>query len=79
MKNDQGATEEITLGGLPIAALAAAAGVLGQRDQPVAFQRGQVSQQVGIGRAGTLDNANSTQKSDPAARSLSTCSGPIRR
>jgi shikimate kinase len=36
-------------------------------DQPVAFDGVRRSQQVGVGRAGALDDADAAQKIDPAA------------
>lgn len=59
--------------------LAAPARELFERDQPVAFGGIRIGNEVCIGRAGTLDDANAAQKSDPAARSLSVLSGPISR
>ena len=76
---DQCTAEEIAVGGLPITALTAAPGVLGQRDQPIAFLRIIIGKQIGVGRAGPLDDADVAQKSDPAARSVRSCSGPMSR
>jgi hypothetical protein len=53
-----------------MAALAAPSRVLLQGDEPVAFNRAQVTQKVGVGRAGALDDPDSAQKIDPAARSV---------
>jgi hypothetical protein len=38
-----------------------------ERDQPIAFASAVVGNQVGVGRAGPLDDADAAQKSDPAA------------
>jgi len=62
---------------LPGPALAAAAGFLMQRDEPLAFDSAWVGKQVDIGRAGALDNADSAQNRLPAARSVSVPRGPI--
>lgn len=77
--DDEGASEEVSLERLPLPSLAASPRVLGQCDQPIAFGRIRVRKQVGIGRAGTLDDPDTAQKSDPAARSARLPSGPIRR
>ena len=53
------------------------AGKLLPRDQPIAFAGLRIGNQVGVGRAGLLDDADAAQKSDPAARSVSELSGPI--
>ena len=63
----------------PFPALASPARLLFERDQPVAFPRGAVDNEVGVGRAGPLDDTGAAQKSDPAARSVSALSGAIRR
>ena len=60
-------------------ALPAAAGVLRERDQPIPFKGGFVRKQVGIGRAGALDDADAAQKRLPAARSVRLPSGPMRK
>jgi len=57
--------------------LPAPSGGLLERDQPIAFDGARVGNQVGVGRAGLLDDADTAQKSDPAARSLSPPSAPI--
>ena len=62
-----------------MAALPAPARLLLERDQPVAFGGGSVGNDVGIGRAGALDDPDAAQKSDPAARSVTELSGPMRR
>jgi hypothetical protein len=69
VERDKGAAEEIAVGAGPAAALAPASRRLFERDQPVAFDGGLVSEEVGIGRAGPLDDADAAQKIDPAARS----------
>ncbi len=73
------AAEEIAWRGKPGAALAALAGILRQSDEPIAFDGRFVGDEVGVGRAGALDNADAAQKSEPAARSVSAPSGPINR
>jgi hypothetical protein len=50
-----------------------------ERDDPVPLVEALVGNDVGIGRAGALDNANGGQKSVPAARSARPPSGPINR
>jgi hypothetical protein len=53
--------------------LAALAGLLLERDQPVAFDGLPVGKEVGVGRAGALDDA------DPAQRGLFTRKAQRRR
>jgi hypothetical protein len=53
-----------------VTALTALPGVLREGNQPVALDDGRIGQQVGIGRAGALDDSDSAQKIDPAARSV---------
>jgi hypothetical protein len=60
-----------------VAALSPLARVLRQRDEPVALDGVRIGQQVGIGRAGALDDADSAQKIDPAARSVMPFNVPI--
>jgi hypothetical protein len=67
---DERAAVEIALDRNPGPTLAAPAGFLVQRDQPVAFDDTLVGDQVGIGRAGALDDTDTRQKSDPAALSV---------
>lgn len=76
---NQRASEEITAFRQPLAALAALSGGLLKRDQPVPFGRALIREEVGVGRAGSLDNPDSGQRSAPAARSASVPSGPMRR
>jgi hypothetical protein len=59
--------------------LTSASGVLCQCNQPVALNSGDVSQQVGVGRAGPLDNADPAQNRAPAARLVQPVSGSMRR
>jgi len=56
-----------------------ASALLRQCDQPIAFDGLVVGKQDGIGRAQSLDNADSAQKSDPAALCVRRPSGPISR
>jgi hypothetical protein len=63
----------------PLPALPPAALILLKGDEPVALDRARVRNQVRIGRAGTIDDADSAQKIDPAARSVRLPSGPISR
>jgi hypothetical protein len=74
---DQRAAEEIALGAYPRPALPALPCLLRQRDKPIPLGCGFVSNEVGIGRAGALDDPDAAQNSDPAARSVSVPSGPI--
>jgi hypothetical protein len=76
---DDRAAEEIAAPADPLARLAAAAGLLDLRDQPVAFAGLRASKQVGVGRAGALDDPDSAQNRLPAARSATAPSGPISR
>jgi hypothetical protein len=62
-----------------VPSLAAPARELFEGDQPLAFGGIGIGNEVGVGRARTLDNPDAAQKSDPAARSLSALSGPISR
>jgi hypothetical protein len=63
--------------------LAAPPRILLERDQPVALDRAldraNIGDQVGVGRAGPLDDSDAGQKSVPAARSVSVPRGPISR
>jgi hypothetical protein len=76
---NQRAAVEIARRGQPRAALPAPARDLLERYQPVAFDKARIGDEVGIGRAGLLDDADACQNSDPAARSVSDPSGPISR
>jgi hypothetical protein len=76
---DQRAAMEIALRRNPLAALPAAPGMLFERNQPVTLGGGVVGKQVRVGRARALDDADSAQKIDPAARSVRAPSGPINR
>ena len=76
---DQGAAEEIALRRHPFRPCRPLPASCCQRDQPVAFDRVWIGKQVGIGRAGALDDPDAAQNSDPAARSVSAPSGPISR
>jgi hypothetical protein len=78
-KLDQRAAVEIALGGNPLPPLPTSAGILVQGDQPIAFVGAGISKNVGIGRAGPLDDPDPSQKIDPAARSAIAPSGPISR
>jgi len=70
---------EITLDRDPLAALAALARALIERNEPLALDRSFIRKKVGIGRAGAVDDPDSAQKSDPAARSVSEPKRPISR
>jgi hypothetical protein len=59
--------------------MASAPPLLRQRYQPVAFDGSGIRKQVAIGRASLLDDADSAQKSEPAALAVNWPSGPIRR
>jgi hypothetical protein len=76
---DQSASEKIPFGRDPGAALSSPARFLLERDQPVAFDQAFVGKNVGVGRAGALDDADSAQNKDPAARSVIAPIGPISR
>ncbi len=76
---DEGAAVEIPRRRYPAAALPSPSCGLIERDQPVAFDCLFVRDQVGVGRAGALDDADARQKIDPAALSVSVCKGWIRR
>ncbi len=76
---DEDTAVEIAVGRDPVPALAALACCLLERDEPVSFDGIRIGKQVGIGRAGALDDPDSAQKSDPAARSVSELNGPIKR
>jgi hypothetical protein len=79
LHRDQRAAVKIAGARLPGPALPTAAVGLIERDEPVAFDSGFVSEKVGVGRAGLLDDTDAAQNSDPAARSVSAPSGPISR
>lgn len=70
MKLDQRAAVEVTRGRDPLAALAAPPRLLVESDEPLAFDGFFVGEEIRVGRAGTLDNPDAAQKSDPAARSV---------
>jgi hypothetical protein len=74
---DDRASVEIPRRGDPLASLAAPARLLLKRDEPVAFLRGRFSDEIGVGRAGSLDETDAAQKSVPAARSVTAPKGPI--
>ena len=74
---DQCAAIKISLGGNPAPALPALPRFLVERNQPLAFDRALASDQVGVGRAGSLDDPNPRQKRLPAALSVKDPSGPI--
>jgi hypothetical protein len=69
MQLDQSATEEIAARAGPFAALPPLPSRLLERNEPVALDRTIVGQQIGVGRAGALDDPDAGQKIDPAARS----------
>jgi hypothetical protein len=50
-----------------------------QSDEPVTLNRVAVRNQVGVGRAGALDDPDARQKRLPAALSVSDPKGPISR
>lgn len=75
----ESAAEEITGLTDPLASLAASARGLGQGNEPVPFYGTWIGKQVGVGRAGTLDDPDAAQKIDPAARSVIALRGPISR
>jgi len=66
---DQSAAEEVAAKRAPFAALPSPPGFLSARDQPVALDAVLRCEEIGVGRAGALDNADAAQKIDPAARS----------
>jgi hypothetical protein len=78
-KLDERASMEIPARRLPGPPLPALARFLFERDQPLALACCKIGNQVGIGRAGALDEADAVQKSVPAARSDSAVSGPMSR
>jgi hypothetical protein len=41
-----------------------------QRDQPIAFDGTVIGDEVGVGRASSLDDTDARQKRDPAALSV---------
>jgi hypothetical protein len=73
------AAVEVAIDRDPASALAAPPRLLVQRDEPVAFDGALFRNQVGIGRAGALDDPDARQKIDPAALSVKDPSGPISR
>jgi hypothetical protein len=74
---NQGAAVEISRRGNPRPSLAPPASLLFERDQPIAFDRAWLGNDVGVGRAGPLDDADAAQKIDPAALLVIAPSGPI--
>jgi hypothetical protein len=50
-----------------------------KRHQPLALDRLQIGNQIGVGRSGPVDDSDTAQKRLPAARSAREPSGPIRR
>jgi hypothetical protein len=64
---DQRASVEIAGCGDPVAALPSPPGPLLERNEPLTLDSIGVSEEIGIGRAGLLDDADAAQKSDPAA------------
>lgn len=78
-ERDERASEEVAALCDPLATLTTLSGGLLERDQPVAFIRGSVGKEVGVGRARGLDDPDSAQSSAPAARSARLPSGPMRR
>lgn len=74
---DKRASVEIAAPGDPRAALPTAPRPLFQCDEPIAFLGNRIGNEVGVCRAGALDDAD--QKSDPAARSVRALNGPIKR
>ena len=78
-EDDERAAEEVAALADPFPPLAAASGVLRQSNEPIALDGTLIGEKVGVGRAGALDDADSTQKIDTAARSLSDWRGSIKR
>lgn len=78
-ERDERASEEVAAIRDPLATLTTLSGGLLERNQPVAFIRGSVGKEVGVGRARGLDDPDSAQSSAPAARSARLPSGPMRR
>ena len=76
---NQRAAEEIAGFADPLPALSSTARILLKRYEPIAFARFAIGQKVGVGRARAIDDADSAQKIDPAARSVMPFSGPISR
>lgn len=66
-KADERASEKIAFRRHPGAALAAPACELVQRDEPVGLNGLRVSEEIGVGRAGFVDDADAGQKRLPAA------------
>ena len=79
LQPDERAAVEVARRRDPGSALPSPARFLLEGDEPVAFDCGVVGDEVGVGRAGALDDPDPRQKSVPAARSLSAPSGPISR
>jgi len=76
-KLDKRAPVEIAGRRNPLTPLPPPARLLFERDKPVAFASDGVGNEVGIGRAGSLDDADSAQKSVPAARSVNALRGSM--
>ena len=78
-KLNERAAVEIAFRREPAPALTSATRLLIERDEPIAFDRASFGNQVGIGRAGALDDADAGQNRLPAALSVSAPKGPMRR
>ena len=78
-KPDERASMEIAGSGNPRPALTSLPGMLIKRHQPLALDRLQIGNQIGVGRSGPVDDSDTAQKRLPAARSAREPSGPIRR
>jgi hypothetical protein len=78
-KLDDSASMEVARRGNPLPSLPTLSGPLLERDEPIAFGGRSVSDKIGVGRVGALDDADSAQNSDPAARSVSVLNGPMSR
>lgn len=76
---DKSAAVKIACRGYPGPALPSLARVLVERDEPVALYAFGQGHQVGVGRAGPLDDPDPGQNRLPAALSVSDPSGLINR
>lgn len=74
---DDRASVEIAERRKPFASLPPPARLLLERDKPVALTGCLIGDKVSVGRAGALDETDASQKSVPAARSVSVPRGPI--